>query len=77
MNKCPNFKYLDISSIKDHQIFNLPEARLRFESLYELEYDTSIDPSYFNGFSNISQCIQRLTIIGKGVNLGVVKLIEV
>jgi hypothetical protein len=78
MKKCPELKYLDMRSI-EHQIFYLPEARLRFESLYELNCDTSINSSYLHGLAHISQCIQRLIIINNNVkaNLGIVKLIEV
>jgi hypothetical protein len=79
MKKCPELKYLDMKSIK-HQIFYFPEAKLRFESLYELKCDTSIDSFYFYGLVRISQYIQRLIIVNNvstKVNLGIVKLIEV
>ncbi|CAB4436709.1 unnamed protein product [Rhizophagus irregularis] len=79
MKKCPELKYLDMKSI-EHQIFYFPEAKLRFESLYELKCDTSIDFSYFYGLARISQYIQKLTIVNnidKEANLGIVKLIEV
>src|SRR5205809_449478 len=54
MRKCPELKYLDMKSIK-HQIFCFPEARTCLESLCELKFDTSIDPSYFYGLSYICQ----------------------
>ena len=41
--------------------------------------DTSLDSSYFYGIASICQCIQRLVIINKNVNVnfGVVKLIKI
>src|SRR5436190_15578164 len=41
IRKCPEIKYLDMRSIK-HQIFYFPEARVRLDSLCELNCDTSI-----------------------------------
>ncbi|PKC09662.1 hypothetical protein RhiirA5_415326 [Rhizophagus irregularis] len=78
MRKCPELKYLDMSSIK-HQIFYFPEAKARLESLYELKCDTSIDSSYFYGLSQFCQYIQKLIIINidTKINHGIVKLIEV
>ncbi|CAG8700500.1 2308_t:CDS:2 [Rhizophagus irregularis] len=64
MKKFQDLKYLDIKSIK-HQIFYLPEAKLRFESLYELKCDTSIDNSYFYGLAQLCQYIQRLIILNE------------
>uniref|UniRef100_U9UKN5 F-box domain-containing protein n=1 Tax=Rhizophagus irregularis (strain DAOM 181602 / DAOM 197198 / MUCL 43194) TaxID=747089 RepID=U9UKN5_RHIID len=79
MKKCSELKYLDMRSI-EHQIFNFPEAKLRFESLYELKCDTSIDSSYFYGLAHISQYIQKIIVVNNAktkANFGVVKLIEV
>ncbi|EXX63403.1 hypothetical protein RirG_152670 [Rhizophagus irregularis DAOM 197198w] len=78
MKKCSELKYLDMRSL-EYQIFYFPEAKLRFESLYELKCDTSIDISYFYGLARICQHIQKLTIINNinKTNLGIVKLIEV
>ncbi|GES78643.1 hypothetical protein GLOIN_2v1655883 [Rhizophagus clarus] len=64
MRKCPELKYLNISSIK-HQIFYFPEAKARLESLCELKCNTSIDSSYFYGLASICQNIQSLNIINK------------
>jgi hypothetical protein len=77
MRKCPELKYLNIRSIK-HQIFYLPDAKARLESLFELKCDTSIDSLYFYGLARICQNIQRLIIINRkmNVNHGIVKLIE-
>src|SRR2546430_15381855 len=60
MKKCPEFKYLDMSSIR-HQMFYFPEAKAHLESLCELKCDTSIDFSYFYGLARFCQNIQRLT----------------
>jgi hypothetical protein len=78
IRKCPEFKYLDIRSIK-HQIYYFPEAQIRLSSLCELKCDKSIEPSYFYGLSCICQNIERMTIINTDtkVNNGIVKLIEV
>ncbi|GBB87434.1 hypothetical protein RclHR1_01390024 [Rhizophagus clarus] len=78
MKKFPELKYLDMKSIK-HQIFYFPEARLRFESLCELECDTSIDSSYFYGLARLCQYIKRLIIFNRklGNYSGIAKLIEV
>jgi hypothetical protein len=78
MKRCPGFKYLDMIPT-EHQIFYFPEAKLSFESLYELRCDTSVDSSHFYGLALISQYIQRLIIINvdrKDYN-GIVKLIKV
>ncbi|CAB4477831.1 unnamed protein product [Rhizophagus irregularis] len=64
----------------EHQIFYIPEAKNRLESLCELKCDTSIDPSYFYGLARICQYIQRLIIVNVLVsksNSGITKLIEV
>ncbi|EXX53765.1 uncharacterized protein OCT59_012730 [Rhizophagus irregularis] len=79
MKNCQELKYFDMRSLK-HQIFHFPEAKLCFESLYELKCDTSIDVSYFYGLARICQHIQKLMIINitnEESNLGIVKLIEV
>ncbi|GBB87433.1 hypothetical protein RclHR1_01390023 [Rhizophagus clarus] len=78
MTKFPELKYLDMKSIK-HQIFYFPEAKFRFESLCELECDTSIDSSYFYGLTRLCQYIQRIIIynIGPNVYHSVAKLIKV
>ncbi|CAB4402947.1 unnamed protein product [Rhizophagus irregularis] len=78
MKKCPNLKYLNMKSIK-HQIFYFPEAKTCLESLHELEFDTSINSTYFYGLSRFCQRIQKLVIINVNTKLnhGVVKLIEV
>jgi hypothetical protein len=79
MKRCPELKYLDMKSIK-HQIFYLPEANNRFESLFELECDTSIDSSYFYGLARFCQYIQRIIIVNVDPNPnhhGIVKLVEV
>ncbi|CAB4442328.1 unnamed protein product [Rhizophagus irregularis] len=79
MKKFPQLKCLDMNLIK-HQIFYLPEAKTRLESLCELKCDTSIDPSYFYGLASICQYIQRLIITVNTVskpNSGIAKLIEV
>ncbi|EXX50557.1 uncharacterized protein OCT59_010116 [Rhizophagus irregularis] len=77
MRKCPELKYLNIKSIK-HQIFYFPEAKTKFESLFELKCDTTIDISYFYGLAHNCQYIQRLIIINNKLNInhGTVKLIE-
>ncbi|PKK65552.1 hypothetical protein RhiirC2_785996 [Rhizophagus irregularis] len=77
MKKFPELKYLDIKSIK-HQIFYFPEAKLRFESLYELKCDTSIDISYFYGLAQLCQYIQRLIVDNVDPNdyHGIAELIE-
>src|SRR5438034_438616 len=73
MKKCPEIKYLDMKSIK-YQIFYFPEAKVRLDSLCELECDTSIDSSYFYGLSYICQCIQRFIIfnVNPKANHGIV-----
>ncbi|CAG8514584.1 21579_t:CDS:1 [Rhizophagus irregularis] len=78
MKKCPELKYFDMRTIK-HQIFYFPEAKVRLESLCELECDTSIDSSYFYGLSQYCQYIQRLIIVNMSPkpNHGIAKLIEV
>ncbi|CAB4402982.1 unnamed protein product [Rhizophagus irregularis] len=78
MKKCPKLKYLNTKSIK-HQIFYFPEAKTCLGSLCELEFDTSIDSTYFYGLSRFCQRIQKLVIINMSTKLnhGVVKLIEV
>ncbi|EXX77586.1 uncharacterized protein OCT59_012762 [Rhizophagus irregularis] len=78
IKKCPKFKYLDMKQIKI-RIFSFPEARLRFESLSELECESSTDQSYFYSLADISQHIQRLIIINYSdtVKFGIAKLIEV
>src|SRR6266542_291434 len=78
IRKCSELKYLNIISI-EHQIFYIPEAKARLESLCELECDTSIDSYYFYGLARICKKIQGLIITdtNKNVNNGVVKLIEV
>ncbi|CAG8712396.1 3227_t:CDS:2, partial [Rhizophagus irregularis] len=78
IKKCPKLKYLNTKSIK-HQIFYFPEAKTCLGSLCELEFDTSIDSTYFYGLSRFCQRIQKLVIINKDTKLnhGVVKLIEV
>jgi hypothetical protein len=77
MRKCPEFKSLNIISIK-HQLFHFPEAKAHLESLCELKCDTSIDSSHFYGLARICQHIQRLIILNRktSVNHGAVKLIE-
>jgi hypothetical protein len=62
MKKCPKLKYLDMIPIEP-QIFYLPEAKLSFESLYELKCNTSVDSLHFYGLAFISQYIQRLIIV--------------
>jgi hypothetical protein len=78
MKKCPEVKYLDMSSIR-HQIFYFSEANARLESLCELECDSSIDSSYFYGLSRLCQNIQRLIIfnVNPKPNYGIARLIEV
>ncbi|GBB87422.1 hypothetical protein RclHR1_01390012 [Rhizophagus clarus] len=78
IKKIPELKYLDMRSIK-HQIFYFPEARFRFESLYELICDASIDSSYFYGLVQLCQHIQRLIIdnVEPKVYNGVATLIKV
>ncbi|GET04870.1 hypothetical protein GLOIN_2v1764020 [Rhizophagus clarus] len=78
MKKFPELKYLDMKFIK-HQIFYFPEARFRFESLCELNCDTSIDSSYFYGLAQLCQYIQRLIILNVNPNnyRGIVELIGV
>ncbi|GET04877.1 hypothetical protein GLOIN_2v1764020 [Rhizophagus clarus] len=56
-----------MKSIK-HQIFYFSGARLRFETLYELKCDTSIDSSYFYGLAHLCQYIQRLIIFNVNPN---------
>jgi hypothetical protein len=78
MKRCLGLKYLDMMPI-EHQIFYFPEAKLSFESLYELKCDTSVDSSHFYGLARISQSIQRLVIenvVQKGYH-GIAKLMEV
>ncbi|CAB4436706.1 unnamed protein product [Rhizophagus irregularis] len=78
MKKFPELKYLDMKSIK-HQIFYFPEARFRFESLFELTCDTLINFSYFYGLAQLCQYIQRLIIVNLDPNNyhGIAKLIGV
>ncbi|EXX68020.1 hypothetical protein RirG_108900 [Rhizophagus irregularis DAOM 197198w] len=78
MKKFQELKYLDMKLI-EHQIFYIPEAKNRLESLCELKCDTSIDPSYFYGLARICQYIQRLIIVNvvSKSNSGIAKLIEV
>ncbi|CAG8643585.1 8160_t:CDS:2 [Rhizophagus irregularis] len=78
MKKCPELKYFDMMSIK-HQIFYIPEAMVRLESLCELRCDTIIDSSYFYGLSQFCKYIQRLLIVSMNPkpNHGIIKLIEV
>ncbi|GES83763.1 hypothetical protein GLOIN_2v1764020 [Rhizophagus clarus] len=78
MKKCPGLKYFNMRSIK-HQIIYFPEAKARFESLCELNCDTSINSIYFYGLSQFCQFIQRFIIvnINPKPNHGIVKLIEV
>ncbi|PKC70281.1 hypothetical protein RhiirA1_454965 [Rhizophagus irregularis] len=78
MKKFPELKYLDMKSIK-HQIFYFPEAKFRFESLYELVCDTSIDPSYFYGLAWICQHIHRLIVVNVNPQVyhAIAKLIKV
>ncbi|CAB4442386.1 unnamed protein product [Rhizophagus irregularis] len=78
MKKFPELKCLDMKLI-EHQIFYIPEAKNRLESLCELKCDTSIDPSYFYGLARICQYIQRLFIVNivSKSNSGIAKLIEV
>jgi hypothetical protein len=78
MRKCPELKYLDMRLIK-HQLFYFPEAKVRLESLCELNCDTSIDSSYFYGLSRLCQYIQILIVANTipNPNDGIVKLIEV
>ncbi|CAB4442349.1 unnamed protein product [Rhizophagus irregularis] len=64
----------------EHQIFYFPKANSTyFESLIELECDTSIDPSYFYGLARYCQYIQRIIIINikSKSNYGIAKLIEI
>src|ERR1043165_6165199 len=78
MGKCPEFKYLDMRSIK-HQIFYFPEAKIRLNSICELTCENSIDSSYFYGLACLCQNIQKLIIINANAkaNYGIVKLIGV
>jgi hypothetical protein len=78
MKKFPELKCLDMKLIQ-HQIFYLPEAKTRLESLCELKCDTSIDSSYFYGLASLCQNIQGLIIINEisKSNSGIAKLIEV
>ncbi|CAG8599776.1 18905_t:CDS:1 [Rhizophagus irregularis] len=78
MKKFQELKCLDMNLIK-HQIFYIPEAKNRLESLCELKCDTSIDPSYFYGLARICQYLQRLIIdnVTSKSNSGIAKLIEV
>ncbi|CAB4493622.1 unnamed protein product [Rhizophagus irregularis] len=78
MKKCSELKYFDMRLIK-HQIFDFPEAKARFESLCELECDTSTFYSYFYKLSRFCQHMQRLIIDNTVTkpNDGIVKLIEV
>uniref|UniRef100_U9UMH1 Uncharacterized protein n=1 Tax=Rhizophagus irregularis (strain DAOM 181602 / DAOM 197198 / MUCL 43194) TaxID=747089 RepID=U9UMH1_RHIID len=77
MRKCPEIKYLDIRGT--YQIFYLPEAKTRLESLCELTCNTSIDPDYFYRLARVCQNIQRIIIINKKpeFNHGSAKLIEI
>src|SRR5436305_7052772 len=59
IRKCPEFKYLDMRSIK-HQIFYFPEAKFHLNSICELICDKSIDSSYFYGLACLCQSIQSL-----------------
>ncbi|RIA79555.1 hypothetical protein C1645_63247 [Glomus cerebriforme] len=74
---CPEFKYLDMRPI-NHQLFYFPEAKTRLETLYELNCNTSVEPTYFYGLARICQNIQKLIIINNTikVNPGIAKLIE-
>uniref|UniRef100_U9U7V5 F-box domain-containing protein n=1 Tax=Rhizophagus irregularis (strain DAOM 181602 / DAOM 197198 / MUCL 43194) TaxID=747089 RepID=U9U7V5_RHIID len=78
MKKCSELKYFDMRLIK-HQIFDFPEAKARFESLCELECDTSTFYSYFYKLSRFCQHMQRLIIDNTVTkpNDRIVKLIEV
>ncbi|EXX72960.1 uncharacterized protein OCT59_012785 [Rhizophagus irregularis] len=77
MKKFPELKYLDMKTIR-HQIFYFPQAKIRFESLCELECDTSIDSSYFYGLAQLCQYIQRLIIANVKNNYhGIAELIGV
>ncbi|RIA82595.1 hypothetical protein C1645_880975 [Glomus cerebriforme] len=75
---CPELKYLDMRSI-NHQIFYFPEAKARLETIYELNCNTSVGPTYFYGLARICQNIQKLIIINNTTkaNHGIAKLIEV
>ncbi|RIA79554.1 hypothetical protein C1645_63245 [Glomus cerebriforme] len=74
---CPEFKYLDMRSI-NHQLFYFPGAKARLETLYELNCNTSVEPTYFYGLTRICQNIQKLIIINNTikVNPGIATLIE-
>ncbi|RIA80474.1 hypothetical protein C1645_838631 [Glomus cerebriforme] len=78
ITKCPELKYLDVKSI-NHQIFYFPEAKARLETLYELNCNTSINPTYLYGLARFCQNVQILIITNNTikVNHGIAKLIEV
>ncbi|RIA79616.1 hypothetical protein C1645_840279 [Glomus cerebriforme] len=77
ITKCSELKYLDMRSI-NHQIFYFPEAKVRLGTLYEINSNTTVDPTYFYGLARICKNIQKLVIINDTikVNHGIAKLIE-
>ncbi|GBB87423.1 hypothetical protein RclHR1_01390013 [Rhizophagus clarus] len=77
MKKFPELKYLDMQSIKNQRYY-FPNDKLRFERLYELKCDTSVNSKYFYELAHISQHIQKLIIVNDITtkNLGIIKLIE-
>lgn len=78
LNKCDRIKYLDMRSIK-HQIFYFPNAKIHLKSLHELICDTTIDFSFFYGFSNICNNIENIIVINRSIraNPGLIELIRV
>jgi hypothetical protein len=78
MKRCPGLKYLDMIPT-GHRIFYVPEAKLSFESLYELKCNTAIKSTHFYKLASISQYIQRLTIVNINRNNfhGIAQLIKV
>src|SRR5205823_12973531 len=78
MKKCPELKNLDIRSI-EHQIFYIPEANARLNSLCELTCDINSNCTYFYGLASICKNNEKLIIVSnvvEGIN-GIIKLIEV
>ena len=78
MKKCPELKNLDIRSI-EHQIFYIPEANARLNSLCELTCDINSDCRYFYGLACICTSIEKLIIVNDFFkdNDGIIMLIEV
>ncbi|CAG8565777.1 12490_t:CDS:2, partial [Rhizophagus irregularis] len=71
------FDYL--SFCRSINVKTIRKAKFRFESLYELVCDTSIDPSYFYGLAWICQHIHRLIVVNVNPQVyhAIAKLIKV